>query len=111
MLPPGTNSAGADVCLMSLRPRLTAAAQRTIRRTNGLASQRMCAMEGVHQVNVGSGSVQINETCCGTRTPRFARNCWAAANKGASSTINAVGGVTFVYPTKGVCGLETFHLN
>ena len=46
MVPPGMNFAGVKVCRMSVRPRLTSAAQRTMRRMMGPASQRMQAMGG-----------------------------------------------------------------
>ena len=93
-VPPGTYSAATKLCFTSLRPRLTLAAQRTMRWTTGRESQRMWAMDGTHHANVASGSVAMSETSSGTRIPRRARNCCAAAKSGVSSIIIAVGGVT-----------------
>lgn len=88
------NSAGVRVCRTSLCPLLTLAAQRTTRWITGPGSQRMWEIGGEHQAKAGSASVQMRDTCCGTRSPALARNWCTAINKGASSMIIAVGGVT-----------------
>ena len=72
-VPPSMNSALVKLCRRSFFPRAMLLVQRTTRRTMGGVSHLMCAMVGMLQAKVGSGSVQINETCLGANIPRWAR--------------------------------------
>lgn len=74
IVPPSMNSALGEVWRRSDFPRSTfVAAQRLMRGTTVLLSQRMWLTLGENQMKFGSSAVQIREISCGIRNPLLAQ--------------------------------------